>query len=191
MPTKTFIFRLAAVALAVLCLSPRLRASVVRFGLGLLAPERTGESAETIQNARRPGLRGWQRRRGAATRPACFRFQELRDALGRRLFLLHRAAQEVTGVGLLAFAEYRHQFMVGLGAKTANQVAHSFEAAHAEEAVLLKGLQALQGMLESAVHVSDGPIDVGFDRHGVRRGSMGWGGGARAGALVAPKDWSV
>src|SRR5689334_1269683 len=90
-------------------------------------------------------------------------FQESGDAPSMRVFLLHRAAQEVTSVGFLTFAEDRHQFMVGLGAKAANQIAQLFETADAEEAILPKGLQTLQGMLEPSIHVSDGPINVGFD----------------------------
>jgi hypothetical protein len=91
-----------------------------------------------------------------------FAVQEL-SGFWATVFRFQAKALEMTGVRLLTLAENCGQFMVGLGAKTANQVVHSFAAAGLKEFDGVQGLQPLQDMIESAVDVSHGAIHAGFD----------------------------
>src|SRR4029077_9475768 len=80
-------------------------------------------------------------------------------------FWLQTEALEVADIGQFALAEHRHQITVGLGANPGNLVLNPFDAVRWEMFNLLQRLEYFDDVFKSAVHVSNGPIDVGPYRH--------------------------
>jgi hypothetical protein len=93
--------------------------------------------------------------------------------LSRIAIRLKAEAMEVVDVGQLAPVEHRHQFTVGLGTCPANQVQDLIKTTGGNVFDLLQGLQAFNHVFKPAVHISDGPVDVGAYR--LRFGGLiGW-----------------
>src|SRR5690242_14740127 len=80
-------------------------------------------------------------------------------------FWKNAQALEMRCVRPFPFIQDRYQFSVGLCANPANQVLHSAQAVTLEIVDLQQGLQPLDGFFKSAVHVSNGLVDMGPYRH--------------------------
>jgi hypothetical protein len=72
---------------------------------------------------------------------------------------------EVACIRRFPFMEDRDQFTVRIGPNPGDQVLDSRKAVRAQVVDFDQGLQPFDGMFKSVVHLGNGPVDVGPDRH--------------------------